>query len=69
MRIEVKVKYFVSIGSDIVFEQSRLKRPVIRSQRSLDNTRALSRLHAQVLKLNKTVKEASGERHLKLIQS
>ena len=52
-----------------MFEQARLKRPAIKNAQFSKNTKALSRLHAQVLKLNKTVKEASGEKHLKLIAS
>ena len=52
-----------------MFEQARLRRAAIKSTQSTRNTKALSRLHAQVLKLNKTVKEASGEKHLKLIKS
>lgn len=57
-----------SMRNDVVNEQLLLKAPLPTSERLLRSQRALSKLHAQVLKLNKTVKEASGQRHLKLIK-
>lgn len=52
-----------------MFEQVKLKRPVACTEQSEKNIRALTKLHAQVLKLNKTVKEASGEKHLRLVDT
>jgi hypothetical protein len=66
---ESKVRAFLIIRSEIVFEQARLKRAKIRTAQSAKNQKALTKLHAQVLRLNKTVKEASGQKHLELVKS
>ena len=50
-------------------EQVRLRRPVISSAQAMANHRALSKMHAQVLKLNKVVKEAGGQKHLKIVKN
>jgi len=52
-----------------VNKQVTLEKLTARDKQSLINQKALSRLHAQVLKLNRTVKEARGQRHLKLVKS